>query len=144
MSGQLEASANLLPGTASLNRRLGGTQRWSGRFAEEKLSCSWRESNNDFSVIQSVAQLLCRLRYPGFFPRWVCDILFREFYIHTKFLPYSPISISSFMTIFVFVVVVVVDVNGGGGGEPFIKPNKGLYPLLPLFFFLLLLWRNSP
>jgi hypothetical protein len=93
----------------------------------------------DFSAIQSVAQLLCRLRYPGFFfllsVRYFVQGVLRSTYIPTNFLRYYPICISSVVSIFVFVVfVVVVVVN------PLANPSKVCTRCCLLFFP----WRNSP
>ena len=39
----------------SLNGRLGGPQKRSGRFREEENVCLGRESNHDFSTVKPVA-----------------------------------------------------------------------------------------
>jgi hypothetical protein len=49
----------------TLNRRMGGPHSPSGRFGEEKISCRYRESNHDPSVIQSTAYSLCQLYIAG-------------------------------------------------------------------------------
>jgi len=38
-----------------LSRKLGGSHKRSGHFGEKNISCFYRESNNDFSVIQTIA-----------------------------------------------------------------------------------------